>query len=49
MFKYCVWYLLNDSHLINSRIINNSKQLKLPFSGHITIKHSLNEIKLKIC
>lgn len=43
MFKYCVWYLLNDTHLINKRIVSNSKQLKTPiFLGHITIKHSLN-------
>ena len=43
MFRYCVWYLLNDSHIINGRIISNSKQLKTPiFPGHITIKHSLN-------
>tara|TARA_B100000674_G_C37933176_1_gene958971 strand:- start:1453 stop:1893 length:441 start_codon:yes stop_codon:yes gene_type:complete len=38
-----VWYLLNDTHLINKRIINNSKQLNTSiFPGHITIKHSLN-------
>ena len=43
MFRYCVWYLLNDTHLINNRIISNSKQLETPiFPGHITIKHSLN-------
>jgi hypothetical protein len=44
MFRYCVWYLLNDSHIINGIIMNNSKQLKTPiFPGHITIKHSLNK------
>jgi hypothetical protein len=43
MFKYCVWYLLNDSHVINKRIKSNSKQLKTsPFPGHITIKHTLD-------
>ena len=43
MFKYCVWYLLNDTHLINNRIIYNSKILKtIPFSGHITIKNTLD-------
>ena len=43
MFKYCVWYLLNDTHLINNRIIHNSKILKTsPFLGHITIKHTLD-------
>ena len=43
MFKYCVWYLLNDTHLINNRIIHNSKILKtIPFPGHITIKHTLD-------
>ncbi len=44
MFRYCVWYLLKDSHIINGIIMNNSKQLKTPiFPGHITIKHSLNK------
>ena len=43
MFKYCVWYLLNHNHIINNRILQNSKILKtLPFPGHITINHSLN-------
>ena len=43
MFRYCVWYLLHDNHIINGRIINNSKQLNTSiFPGHITIKHSLN-------
>jgi len=43
MFKYCVWYLLNDTHIINNRIIHNSKILKtIPFSGHITIEHTLD-------
>ncbi len=43
MFKYCVWYLLNDTHIINNRIIHNSKILKTSsFPGHITIKHTLD-------
>ena len=43
MFKYCVWYLLNDTHIINNRILHNSKILKtIPFPGHITIKHTLD-------
>ena len=43
MFKYCVWYLLNDTHVINKRIKSNSDLLKtLPFPGHITIKHTLD-------
>lgn len=44
MFKYCVWYLLNDAHLINNRIKINSDLLKTsPFPGHITIKHTLDK------
>lgn len=44
MFRYCVWYLLKNSHIINGILMNNSKQLKTPiFPGHITIKHSLNK------
>ena len=43
MFKYCVWYLLNDTHIINNIILHNSKILKtIPFPGHITIKHTLD-------
>ena len=43
MFKYCVWYLLNDTHLINNRIKINSDLLKTSlFPGHITIKHTLD-------
>ena len=43
MFKYCVWYLLNDTHIINNKIAHNSKILKTSsFPGHITIKHTLD-------
>ena len=43
MFKYCVWYLLNDTHIINNKIVHNSKILKTSsFPGHITIKHTLD-------
>jgi hypothetical protein len=52
MFKYCVWYLLKDSHPINRLIKHNAEMLGTRvFPAHITIEHSIHyreEAKTKL-
>ena len=52
MFKYCLWYLLRESHPINELIKRNAAMLNTKvFPAHITIEHSIgnrDEAKQKL-
>ena len=42
MFKYCLWYLLRESHPVNDSIKRNAAMLNTKvFPAHITIEHSI--------
>jgi hypothetical protein len=44
MFKYCVWYVLKDKHIIHQQIKRYSQVFNTePFTAHITIRHSLGK------
>lgn len=44
MFKYCVWYTLNESHPIQQTIYKYAKLFNsVPFRAHITIKSSMEK------
>lgn len=44
MFKFCVWYVLKDNHIIH-QLINRYAQIfnTEPFPAHITIQHSMEK------
>jgi hypothetical protein len=55
MFKYCLWYLLKESHPVNDLIKRNAAMLNTKvFPAHITIEHSIGnrdeaKEKLEFC
>lgn len=44
MFKYCVWYVLKETHIIHKQIKRYAQIFNTePFLAHITINHSLEK------
>ena len=44
MFKYCLWYVLKDKHIIHQQIRRYSQAFNTEhFTAHITIYHSLSK------
>ena len=44
MFKYCVWYVLKDKHIIHQQIRRYSQAFNTEqFTAHITVRHSLEK------
>ena len=44
MFKYCVWYVLKETHIIHQQIKRYAQIFNTePFLAHITIEHSLDK------
>ncbi len=44
MFKYCVWYVLRDNHILHQQIKRYAQVFDTePFLAHITLRHSLDK------
>lgn len=44
MFKYCLWYVLKDKHIIHQQIRRYSQAFNTEhFTAHITLHHSLSK------
>lgn len=46
MFDYCIWYLLSSNDQINRIIHENAIHFNTsPFVGHVTLRHSINNVQ----